>query len=208
MLSLRPVLCSTHGRTLWRRRIGLCSGLAICAYFGVVISCACEGANTRRVGEIVALIDSMPSWPFSPVVPDAAASADAIANAGQMEAIAHRIIHTYDVHEIREAMRVVAAGHSSKKEQRLFILNQFLFDIPGNASKNPRLREYMLSGFLATPRTVMTSRSWPWIPDEAGKLRFCIEAHGITRMGRRYSALEVFDAFQREFGVRPTSVDK
>lgn len=160
-----------------------------------------ERIREERVVAIVNLIDAMPDWPFSPVVEDLPASIQAASDAKAMETTAHSIAG-YDTEEIREAVRRVAANKSDRNQERLFILNQFLFEIPEKVANDSAVRSYLAAGYLATPQSVMVSSGWPWIRDENGDLRFCVKAHGIHRMGRPYRALRTFDILHGEFGRR------
>jgi hypothetical protein len=167
-----------------------------------MLMAADEVANKRRVAEVKELIEGMPHWPFAPLIADKGSTERAALKAKEIENAATAIAK-YDLEEIREAVRQIESEPNEiRRSEQLFIVNQFLFDVPLTVAPDSKHYKYFSAGFIGMPKSVMTSRSWPWEARVDGTLRFSTKAHGITRMGPPYPALEVFDHFRKHFGAR------
>jgi len=163
-----------------------------------------QDANREsRIDEVKALISRFPEWPFVPLVANEKRTTEAKAKAREIESIAEKISR-YDVAEIRQAISELAKdAERDGVSERLFFINQFLFAIPDRVAPGSPHNKYLNAGFAALPESAMTSHTWPWEQGNGRRLRFSVKAHGVSRMGEPYPALEVFDYYRKHFGLRP-----
>jgi hypothetical protein len=189
--------------------------LIVLALGPIAAACEASGADrvdAQRVKEIVTLIESMPLWVFTPLVPDdstpvaeLAAALDRAERASRIEQ-AMEAVAKYRIDEIRSAVQQVAASRIESKDERLFVLNNFLFDIPEKVTSKSPAWKYVIAGYVPNPATDEDSTHSPWVARQNGTYRHATKAVGFTRFGRPYPAVEAFDAYQKHFGLRPTLI--
>lgn len=170
-------------------------------YTQVAIGCIKDDA----VLSIVRLLEEMPRWPCLPLVdtsPDYERDRQrAITTAREIEDIAERI-SKYELDDIRAAFVLYSVDHT--RREALEIMNRYLFNIPmkpNSGTEVERMVRYRFAVPLLTDESKMTT-SFPWAADEAGHLRFSVEAKGFVGFGRPYDGVKVFDYYRRQFGRR------
>ena len=181
---------------------------------GIIISltscaaalCAEELLLNDRAKEMIDLVKKMPEWPFSPGIPDAEDQARAEAEAREVENVAATIAQ-HELDDIRAAMKQLALRHDAKIDAKLFILNQYLFDIPEKVKYGSIEDRLTRHSYFGLPPSVMTSKIWPW-ELENGQVRFGTKGLGYMYMGPPYEAVETFDQFRKHFGRRSIKRDK
>ena len=188
------------------------TGLGLLATLGSGESFAgarCEQSDNAEA--IVRLLESMPPWPILPLS-DSARDFDsrrerARLAALQIEAIASKVSeHTLE--DIRGAYELYAMRHASR--EAIDIMNRYLFEFPVTPEKGSA-DERMANIRYTVPLLkdgVTTPYSFPWYVDDGGKVRFSIEARGLTGFGTPYDPLKTFDYFRVHFGRRKQYSDR
>ena len=179
--------------------------IVVCTVCAAVLG-AEEQPKNERTKEIITLTKKMPAWPFRPgILRDEERLARAKGDALEVEKVAASIAK-YELDDIREAMKELALLDDHEIEEKLFILNQYIFDIPEQVKLGSTADLVSRHGYVGLPVSEKTP-IWPWHL-EGERLRFGIESHGYMRMGPPYEAVKKFDALRKQFGRRSAKAPK
>ena len=166
--------------------------------------------------EIIALLQAMPSWErFSVFCEENAYDRER----AQIEATIRRIA-SYDLDAVRRVLGyyygLLDSGDGRAAEypmpdfeSKVFILNQFLFQLPKTVRRDSPHFRFFCGGWMGWPISgesgdpkasdEMDCR-WPWSEDRSG--RWHLTGQFLGYMGSIYRGDEPFDYFQKEFGRR------
>lgn len=154
----------------------------------------------EKANDVLGLLLELPSWPMARLVgkDDAGHFASLREDAEKITAIAARI-DTFDLDDIRAGL-VRYEKSTRYRPEIAFIINQYLFDIPG---KDSRLTRHIIPAYTTLgAATSSLSPSWPWRAQGDGKMKFEVLSIGLVRNGPPYSAIRVFDEYRKHLGRR------
>ncbi len=161
-----------------------------------------QAEDDRPVEEVLALIDEMPDWAST-----ASGDEDVVE---RIDSAARRIA-AYPTATIRAAFVQCRedVGGQSAYERKLYVLNQFLFDLPRtvrrdsphfSATGGPWLGA-PVSGAERDPQpSDEADMRWPWAADAEGVWRLTGRFFGY--FGASYNYLRAFDYYSANFGRR------
>ena len=172
-----------------------------------------QQSDVDNVDEVVSLIKKLPDWPKLSAASLPEHDECARLDAQELERIAQRI-SKYDVKTLRTAFERyerLTFENLNYSRSSLFILNNYLFAIPAGVRRDSKHFRYVVSGWRGLPLTgdvqnpkpgdIVSSR-WPWEEKDDGSYRFIVERKAVIYKGAAYRALERFDYFLTEFGLR------
>jgi len=172
-------------------------------------------AEERRQAsqQIVRLLEQMPSWPGQH-------EPDAQRKAQRIEQIMRRIA-AYDSDTIREGMAAFVEKHvrpshwyQGTGEEKLFLLNKFLFELPETLPRNSPHIPYTTCGWWTNPesRTLHGPDTedwpyvrWPWTAGPDGEYQLVLAGRIIIHFGLPYDGLRHFDYLRKHFSRRKIS---
>jgi hypothetical protein len=164
--------------------------------------------NNNKYNDVVDIIDSMPFWPAESANPKYDRNDTILKNIMDIEK-KMEIISKYKLTDIRKALIEISKRDRQGDEEKMFILNKYLFNIPKTIKRDSNHFTKFLDGWDRIPitgdryhpqKTDELSARWPWEEGADGKWHLIGRDH--IRNGMPYNAVEKFDYYKKEFGKR------